>query len=181
MGVGRPKFVGLLVEVAVKHLANSLNFGQEESVFHGAGLEYAQSRLYVPCPQPPFGLLTAIDLETAKIVWQKPFGTAENSGPLDFKSHLPITIGSAPNVGGAITTRSGLTIIGAATDRRLRAIDTLTGKELWNDRLPEGNHATPITYLAPRTHKQLVAIVSGGHVDLQRNVATHVVAYGLAP
>jgi uncharacterized protein (DUF58 family) len=34
-------------EVAVKHLANSLNFGQEESVFHGAGLEYAQSRLYV--------------------------------------------------------------------------------------------------------------------------------------
>lgn len=35
-------------EVAVKHLANSLNFGQEESVFHGGGLEYAQSRLYVP-------------------------------------------------------------------------------------------------------------------------------------
>jgi len=35
-------------EVAVKQLANSLNFGQEESVFHGAGLEYAQSRLYVP-------------------------------------------------------------------------------------------------------------------------------------
>src|SRR3954449_9777238 len=34
-------------EVTVKHLANSLNFGQEESVFHGAGLEYAQSRLYV--------------------------------------------------------------------------------------------------------------------------------------
>ncbi|MES2598265.1 MAG: DUF58 domain-containing protein [Verrucomicrobiota bacterium] len=34
-------------EVTVKHLANSLNFGQEESVFHGAGLEYAQSRVYV--------------------------------------------------------------------------------------------------------------------------------------
>src|SRR6478736_4599315 len=35
-------------EVTVKHLANSLNFGQEESVFHGAGLEFAQSRPYVP-------------------------------------------------------------------------------------------------------------------------------------
>jgi uncharacterized protein (DUF58 family) len=34
-------------EVAVKYLANSLNFGQEESVFHGSGLEFAQSRLYV--------------------------------------------------------------------------------------------------------------------------------------
>ena len=37
-----------LFEVTVKHLANSLNFGQEESVFHGGGLEYAQSRLYEP-------------------------------------------------------------------------------------------------------------------------------------
>ncbi len=35
-------------EVTVKHLANSLSFGQDESVFHGGGLEYAQSRLYVP-------------------------------------------------------------------------------------------------------------------------------------
>jgi len=34
-------------EVTVKHLANSLNFGQDESVFHGSGLEFAQSRLYV--------------------------------------------------------------------------------------------------------------------------------------
>ena len=31
-------------EVTVKQLANSLNFGQEGSIFHGAGLEYAQSR-----------------------------------------------------------------------------------------------------------------------------------------
>jgi uncharacterized protein (DUF58 family) len=34
-------------EVAVKQLANSLRFGQEQSVFHGAGLEFAQSRPYV--------------------------------------------------------------------------------------------------------------------------------------
>ena len=35
-------------EVAVRQLANSLRFGQEQSVFHGAGLEFAQSRPYVP-------------------------------------------------------------------------------------------------------------------------------------
>lgn len=34
-------------EVTVKHLANSLNFGQDDSVFHGGGLEFAQSRPYV--------------------------------------------------------------------------------------------------------------------------------------
>src|SRR6187402_1096711 len=35
-------------EVTVKQLANSLSFGQDESVFHGGGLEFAQSRLYNP-------------------------------------------------------------------------------------------------------------------------------------
>ncbi|MGY8644229.1 MAG: DUF58 domain-containing protein [Verrucomicrobiales bacterium] len=35
-------------EVTVKQLANSLNFGQDESVFHGSGLEFAQSRPYIP-------------------------------------------------------------------------------------------------------------------------------------
>jgi len=35
-------------EVTVKQLANSLNFGQDESVFHGSGLEFAQSRPYLP-------------------------------------------------------------------------------------------------------------------------------------
>lgn len=35
-------------EVSVKQLANSLHFGQEQSIFHGAGLEFAQSRPYVP-------------------------------------------------------------------------------------------------------------------------------------
>jgi len=34
-------------EVAVRRLANSLDFGQRDSVFHGAGLEFVQSRPYV--------------------------------------------------------------------------------------------------------------------------------------
>ena len=34
-------------EVTVNQLANSLSFGQDESVFHGGGLEFAQSRVYV--------------------------------------------------------------------------------------------------------------------------------------
>ena len=35
-------------ELTVKHLANSLAFGPDDSIYHGTGLEYAQSRIYLP-------------------------------------------------------------------------------------------------------------------------------------
>jgi uncharacterized protein (DUF58 family) len=35
-------------ELAVKRLADSLAFGPDDSVYHGTGLEYSQSRIYLP-------------------------------------------------------------------------------------------------------------------------------------
>jgi quinoprotein glucose dehydrogenase len=84
-------------------------------------------------------------------------------------------------VGGAIATAGDVVFIGATGDRRLRAVDSLTGRELWSDKLPQGNQATPFTYRAPPSGRQIVVIVSGGYADLTRasKVATHVVAYAL--
>jgi glucose dehydrogenase len=139
------------------------------------------TRLGVPCQRPPYGLLTAIDLRTKTVVWSKALGTAEDLGPRGIASHLPFTIGAAPMVGGAIATAGDVVFIGATGDRRLRAIDSLTGRELWSDKMPQGNQATPITYRAPRSGRQMVVFVSGGYADLRtgRNVPTYVVAYAL--
>ncbi len=148
---------------------------------YSAELNYFITRLGIPCQRPPYARLTAIDLTSRRIAWQRPLGTAEGVGPLGIASHLPFTLGAPPIVGGPMTTAGDVTFIGAVGDRRLRALNSLNGRELWSTRLPAGNQATPITYRAPKSGRQVVLIVSGGGVDLaqSRRVPTHIIAYAV--
>jgi glucose dehydrogenase len=139
--------------------------------FPQLGTPYAMQRtvflnpLGVPCLQPPFGRLSVIDLARGRVVWSKALGTAFRAGPLGLESHLPIRMG-APNLGGSINTAGGLVFIGAAQDRRFRAFDIGTGRELWRAELPSIGAATPMTYVSPRTGRQYVVIAAGGHPGL---------------
>ena len=135
------------------------------------------SPLGVPCNQPPYAKLTAIDLVSGKLVWSKPFGTAAESGPLGIRSHIPLTIG-APSWGGAIVTRGGLTFISGSQDQHVRAFDTVTGKEVWKARLPAGGQATPSTYLT-KDGRQILLVVAGGAPMIQARTGDYIVAYAL--
>ena len=53
--------------------------------------------------------------------------------------------------------------IGATDDRRFRAFDSKTGKELWVTKLEAVGNANPISYQA-RNSKQYVAIVATNQV-----------------
>jgi quinoprotein glucose dehydrogenase len=57
---------------------------------------------------------------------------------------LSIIIGT-PNDGGAVVTAGGLIFIAAATGGLIRAIDIETGETLWQEVLPAGGQATPMT------------------------------------
>ncbi len=85
----------------------------------------------------------------------------------------------APNLGGSIVTAGGLVFIGGSNDRRLRAFDATTGKELWVARLEGSGHATPITYLGQKTGRQFVVIAAGGGGYLSRHSADALVAFAL--
>jgi len=148
---------------------------------YSANLQQFMTRLGVPCQRPPYAQLTAIDMKSRRIVWQRSLGTAETIGPLGIPSRLPLTIGAPPLIGGGVATAGDITLIGAVGDRRLRVLDSLDGRELWSTRLPAGNQATPITYQTPRSHRQLVVMVSGSWADLgnAHKVPTHVLAYAL--
>ncbi|MBB4640163.1 membrane-bound PQQ-dependent dehydrogenase, glucose/quinate/shikimate family [Rhizorhapis suberifaciens] len=135
------------------------------------------SPLNVPCNQPPYGMISGIDMKTRKLLWSHPFGSAHDSGPLGLESHLPFTMG-VPNTGGSLITRSGLTIIGATQDRYLRALETRTGRLLWQRRLPAGGQATPMTYLSG-SGRQFVVIAAGGNDTLRSKTGDYVMAYAL--
>ncbi len=111
-----------------------------------------------PCQKPPWGRLIAVNARTGDFAWQVPLGVTEelpegkrNTGRL--------------NLGGPIATAGGLVFIGATNDRRFRAFDSKTGKELWSAKLDASAHAVPITF-AGKTGKQYVAIVAGGNGTL---------------
>jgi len=106
-----------------------------------------------PCWQPPWGRLTAINVNTGDIAWQIPFGTMEGV-PAGMKT------GASNLGGGPMTTAGGLIFIGAARDSMLRALDTKTGQELWSVKTEDVAHANPISYMG-KDGKQYIAIAAG--------------------
>jgi quinoprotein glucose dehydrogenase len=135
--------------------------------------ELFQSPLGIPCTPTPWGTLTALDLGTGKIRWQIPLGQIRRAGVT-----LPQRAGlGSPNVGGPITTAGGVTFIAATMDARLRALDTLTGKELWAADLPVPGMAVPMTYQVGG--KQYVLIAAGGNAQVGTPIADYILAYAL--
>lgn len=132
------------------------------------------SPLGLPCNPPPWGQLHAVDMHDGKILWSVPLGTSEDLAP--FSQYLLGNIG-VPNMGGPISTASGLVFIGAAMDNYLRAFDSKTGKELWKGRLPAGGQATPMTYMWKG--KQYVVIAAGGHEKLGTKRGDQLIAFAL--
>ena len=132
--------------------------------------------LGVPCNSPPWGTLTAIDLNTRKVAWQHPLGTTRDTGPFGTHNNLPFNTGIF-NIGGNIVTKGGLVFVGATADNYLRAIDERNGEVIWKARLPAGGQATPLSYAVDG--KQFVAIAAGGHGGLGTTTGDYIVAYAL--
>ena len=107
-----------------------------------------------PISQPPWGTLTAVDINTGQHKWQVPLGEYKE---LTAKG-IPPT--GTDNYGGPLVTASGLIFIAASKDEQFRAIDKQTGKTLWTFKLPAAGYASPSTYSVEG--KQYVVIACGG-------------------
>jgi len=94
----------------------------------------------LPGSNPPWGLLTAINLNTGETKWQIPFGYEVDTIS---KRKLP----GGRNFGGVIITKSGIIFANGTTDEYARAYNIRNGNELWNTKIPFAGSSPPMTYL----------------------------------
>lgn len=103
---------------------------------------------------PPWGTLSAIDLNTGDYRWKIPLGEEPDLAAKGIRNT------GSENYGGPVITASGLLFIGATKDGKFRAFDKNTGQLLWETTLPAAGFATPATYQIGG--KQYVVIACGG-------------------
>jgi quinoprotein glucose dehydrogenase len=137
---------------------------------HAGYIQFRDHEGY-PAIKPPWGELSAINLNTGEYAWRVPLG-----------EHPELTARGVPRTGtesfgGTIVTAGGLVFIAGTMDERIHAFDKASGEMLWEHELPAGGYATPCTYLADG--RQYVVIAAGGAGKLKTKAGDAFVAFAL--
>ena len=126
----------------------------------------------LPLMKPPYGQISAIDMDEGEIVWQTPHGET----PDDVRTHPALQGLDIPRTGqtgsvGTLVTKT-LLIAGegrfttTATGERgamLRAYDKATGREVGAVYMPAPQTGSPMTYMLEGTQYIVIAIGGGDY------------------
>ncbi len=123
-----------------------------------------------PGVKPPWGHLSAINLNTGEVLWKQTIGDYPE---LKAKG---IHAGSE-NFGSSAVTAGGVIFISATRDEKIRAFNKKTGELLWEADLPAAGIATPTVYEA--NGKQFVVIACGGGGKQRTKSGDKYVAFAL--
>ena len=114
------------------------------------------------------------EFTTGEIVYKHVNGTVRDLAPIP----LPFKMG-VPGIGGPIVTKGGVAFLSGTLDYFVRAYDVTTGNQLWEDRLPAGGQATPMSYWSEKSQRQFVIVVAGGHGSTGAKAGDAIIAYAL--
>jgi quinoprotein glucose dehydrogenase len=168
-GVGRMPGQPALSATAVDAIVAFVSTGQDRDVDHASASSSTLKYRFTgykkfldpdgyPAIAPPWGTLTAIDLNTGEQKWQVPLGEY----PELTAQGIPVT--GTENYGGPVVTAGGLVFIGATSfDKKIRAFDKATGRLLWQATLPASATGTPATYEVDG--RQFLVVPAGGGTD----------------
>ena len=108
-----------------------------------------------PAVEPPWGTLSAINLDSGEIAWKIPFGEIPALAAKGLKNT------GSENYGGPLVTAGGVLFVAATCyDKKFHVFDKRTGELLWETELPAAGNATPATYEVDG--RQFVVIAAGG-------------------
>lgn len=124
-----------------------------------------------PAIKPPWGTLSAIDINSGEELWKVPLGQHPA-----FKNRKDVQTGME-NFGASVVTAGGLLFIAATSDKKFRAFNKATGELLWEVDLPYSGVATPAIYEV--NGKQFVVIACGGGGKQATKSGSTYVAYAL--
>lgn len=136
----KESLVDYLLGTEKKEVVSGRQVSKSKIPYSFAGYNKFLDKNGYPAITPPWGTLTAIDLNTGEHVWQRPLGEFKE---LTAKG-MPVT--GTENYGGGVVTKGGLFLIAATNDKMFRAFDKLTGKLLWQKELPTSSFASLSTY-----------------------------------
>jgi quinoprotein glucose dehydrogenase len=123
-----------------------------------------------PGVKPPWGHLSAIDLNTGEVLWKQPIGDYPE---LKAKG---IHAGSE-NFGAPVVTGGGLVFIAATRDEKIRAFNKKTGELVWEADLPAAGIATPA--ICQVNGKEYIVIACGGGGKQRTKSGDQYVAFAL--
>lgn len=120
----------------------------------------------LPINRPPYGTLTAIDMNTGAHRWQVTLGdlpSVRNHPALRGLRLPPLGVPGPP---GPIVTAGGLLFLSGGGDV-LYAIDVASGEVLWQHPLGDIAHSNPMTYRSDGRQFILIAVGRGAEARLQ--------------
>ena len=140
---------------------------------YGPYARFWNRETHIPCQNPPFGEMIAVDLASGDIAWRAPLGRIEALEAIGVRDTGTLSLG------GSMATAGGLVFIGATNDARFRAFDSKAGKVLWEVKLEANGHSSPMTYMG-RDGRQYVALMAaGGGAFFGGPVSNTLVAFAL--
>ncbi len=181
---GKGKMPGFSsINAADKERLVAFLFGTERKEIMSTGMAAANLDAYrhtgykkflddkgLPAISPPWGTLTAIDLNSGKQLWQTTLGITPGLPKQDTNPT------GCENYGGPVITSNGLLFIAATKDGMFRAFSRYTGKLLWQTALPAACFATPAMYSI--NGKQFITMACGGE-KLGTKKGNKIVAFAL--